>query len=225
VTIKLGQEVEEKEEEEAGNKEQVQYVTAFSRLLLQNSQFFFGFFQKISNSFAHTSIHSIINTSTFVTNNQPVTVQQLLGSYISHALAQIESMPELPRKKMVTMSLLTLVPHVDLWNSNEMYSNLCLLIITSIGIMQDEEGDAGPAWRAIPTISEYESDDLYLTQARAMNLNLRDWRLLYRHDPVNSSKIRQFLIQGLHELQSKNPQMLQSIFQQLPPQVIKHLQF
>eukprot|EP01125_Pyxidicula_operculata_P012132 TRINITY_DN3983_c0_g1_i1.p1 TRINITY_DN3983_c0_g1~~TRINITY_DN3983_c0_g1_i1.p1 ORF type:complete len:984 (-),score=203.37 TRINITY_DN3983_c0_g1_i1:107-3019(-) len=175
----------------------VNIIGVFSRLLLQNSNEFFSFFQKMT----------ALNT----------TGNNLFLTYLPTVLELIDNMAEPSRRKASVLSLLILLGIPEVINDAVLGQHIPTIVDAAVSVIYDEEGGTAPDLDVQPDISDEDDDELYVTPTRMTpTKNSQEWRQLYNKDPVNFVPTRTFLLEKLNTLKSINAGLFVQLVQTVP---------
>jgi hypothetical protein len=175
------------------------FLAVFGRVLLHNQPFFLGWFKSLKS---------------------PDPSQNVMKMLLQKWVSSFEPMPDLRRRKMSALALISLLGVPEFTSS--FAEEAALILQESIGVCLDELEGPGPEYRV--RADAVESDDdaiLDLPSLSSVGIQTRQLAFLYQNDPVNSVQLHEFIRGKIAACQQVDPQGYATMLQLIEPLVIQ----
>jgi len=185
------------------------YVTTLSRLCLHHKDFFIQFFQQLSQ--------------------EVIPQQNLLYLYLHGITEKLDHLTEQLRKKVVVFSLLTLMKEPSLLSNVELMNGcfaFTVMAAIDLSFLETNTTD-DPSFIVIPETDEFEDQELYITEVKLLNQENKtekDWRKVYKVDPLHQISSKDFFWQTLAHLQQNSPDLFNQLLSQVPQELLLKFQ-
>lgn len=174
------------------------FLAVFGRVLLHNQPFFLTWFRSLKSENPGENVMSL---------------------FLRKWAASFEPMPDLRRRKMAALALMSLFSVPEFASS---FSDEAAIIVEEcIGVALDELAGPGPEYRARPDAEDYDDEPILDLPSTSVGIQTQQLAFLFQSDPVNGVPLRPYIQAKMAECERIDPNGYAAVLRLVEPLVLQ----